>query len=52
MNGQANTLKFNAFEGISDSCSIDTKKEAEENEKQLVKYEADIRNHISIEQQL
>lgn len=41
----------NNFEGTSFS-SLNTHQQAEENEKQMIKYEADIRQHISIEQQL
>ena len=39
------------FEATSFS-SLNTHQQAEENEKQMIKYEADIRQHISIEQQL
>ena len=35
---------------IDKYSSLNTQQAKEENEKQMVKYEADIRNHISIEQ--
>lgn len=37
---------------VCDTSSLNTHQQAEETERQLVKYEADIRQHISIEQQL
>ena len=43
------TSALGSFDNFS---SLNTQQQQNETEKQMIKYEADIRNHISIEQQL